>query len=155
MEAEINVTEIVKEILFVCEINVSLKDNYPTFSVQENSDYRYPQPLDAEDIIGGFLEKLMPEGYEMTDDGYDILTHQVIQDEIDKYLKRNIQHPNNTNWDTMHTITLVKIPDENLNEKYAEEKFQKSWGQLTKEEAHAIGDLIAAERCVNKLIYLK
>ena len=148
MEVEINVTEIVKEILFDCEINVSLKDNYPTFSVQENSE-------DVEDIIGGFLEKLMPEGYEMTDDGYDILTHQVIQDEIDKYLKRNIQHPNITHSDTIHTITLEKIPDENLNEKYAEEKFQKSWGQLTYAEAHAISDLIAAERCVNKLIYLK
>jgi len=144
MEVEINVTEIVKEILFDCEINVSLKDNYPTFSVQENSE-------DVEDIIGGFLEKLMLEGYEMTDDGYDILTHQVIQDEIDKYLKRNIQHPNITHWDTMHTITLVKIPDENLNEEYAAEKFQKTWGQLTKDEAHAISDLVAAERWVNKL----
>lgn len=144
MEVEINVTEIVKEILFDCEINVSLKDNYPTFSVQENSE-------DVEDIIGGFLEKLMLEGYEMTDDGYDILTHQVIQDEIDKYLKRNIQHPNITHSDTIHTITLVKIPDENLNEEYAAEKFQKTWGQLTKDEAHAISDLVAAERWVNKL----
>jgi len=144
MEVEINVTEIVKEILFDCEINVSLKDNYPTFSVQENSE-------DVEDIIGGFLEKLMLEGYEMTDDGYDILTHQVIRDEIDKYLKRNIQQPNITHWDTMHTITLVKIPDENLNEEYAAEKFQKTWGQLTKDEAHAISDLVAAERWVNKL----